>query len=631
MLVVEFQQNLQLLPQISLASPVLIQEQLYDQKSNYKSAWVRVSMASFEHIIQILDSGADVVVLNFIDIGTMTMAQIEAGLENIPSSRLALYFKPDLSNPTNGPNFASMSSIFDFFIISEPPSNEAIVQLRLNFPKNEFLVHSTTYGPKELMDQGFSVVAIADDLQLGEEKSKTDYVELLMHNATSDRPDGLFATVVTDEQGIALGLCYSSKKSVSSALETQTGVYMSRTRGLWFKGKTSGATQKLLGVDFDCDSDTLRFKVCQTAPGFCHLHTRTCFGADQGITALFHLLESRLKNAPPKSYTKRLFNDSELLHSKILEEAEELCSASNKDEVAWEAADLIYFALTKCVASGVTITDVERHLDLRHKKITRRPGNAKPPKDQYIPSPQPQSGSVKDEISSNELFRMKVHEKKILSQSQLDALLLRPILNTTEILERVRPIVKQVREGGDKAVKEFTSKFDKVDLDSVVLKAPFPEELMKLDPDVKNAIDLAYRNIEKFHAAQLELEPLVVETMPGVTCTRFVRPIERVGLYVPGGTAVLPSSTLMLGVPAKVAGCKEIVIATPPTKEGNIVPEVVYVAHKVGASMIVKAGGAQAVAAMAYGTETVPKVDKICGPGNQYVTQAKMIAQVIFV
>jgi phosphoribosyl-ATP pyrophosphohydrolase/phosphoribosyl-AMP cyclohydrolase/histidinol dehydrogenase len=153
---------------------------------------------------------------------------------------------------------------------------------------------------------------------------------------------------------------------------------------------------------------------------------------------------------------------------------------------------------------------------------------------------------------------------------------------------------------------------------------------MKLDDKVRKAIDEAYANIFKFHEAQLDKSELIVETMPGIICSRFVRPIEKVGLYVPGGTAILPSTTLMLGIPAKVAGCKEIVIASPPRKDGTVAPEVVYVAHKIGASCILLAGGAQAVAAMAYGTETVPKVDKICGPGNQYMTAAKMICQVRF-
>jgi phosphoribosyl-ATP pyrophosphohydrolase / phosphoribosyl-AMP cyclohydrolase / histidinol dehydrogenase len=147
---------------------------------------------------------------------------------------------------------------------------------------------------------------------------------------------------------------------------------------------------------------------------------------------------------------------------------------------------------------------------------------------------------------------------------------------------------------------------------------------MDLPEETVRAIDVSFENIRKFHAAQKEEKPLRVETMPGVVCSRFSRPIERVGLYVPGGTAVLPSTALMLGVPAMVAGCKKIVLASPPRSDGTITPEIVYVAHKVGAESIVLAGGAQAVAALAYGTESVSKVDKILGPGNQFVTAGKM-------
>ena len=144
---------------------------------------------------------------------------------------------------------------------------------------------------------------------------------------------------------------------------------------------------------------------------------------------------------------------------------------------------------------------------------------------------------------------------------------------------------------------------------------------------VKEALDLAMGNVRRFHEAQLPTSDLRVETMDGVSCSRFVRPIERVGLYVPGGSAVLPSTTYMLGIPAQVAGCHEIVIATPPRPDGSVVPEVLYVAEQIGASQIVLAGGAQAVFAMAYGTQSVHKVDKICGPGNQFVTAAKMLVQ----
>ncbi|KAJ3090330.1 trifunctional histidinol dehydrogenase [Quaeritorhiza haematococci] len=464
----------------------------------------------------------------------------------------------------------------------------------------------------------------------------------------SDRADGLFPTVVADSHGIALGLCYSSLESIVEALRSGRGVYQSRSRkSLWIKGESSGAVQKLLRIDVDCDHDALKFTVEQADPGFCHHATRTCFGEDTGISALFRLLHHRLQSAPPQSYTKRLFDDSELLHSKIMEEAQELCEASTPADIAWEAADLIYFALVKCAKSGVHLADIEKQLDLRSLKVTRRPGDAK------VKSPQTQSGvngatatnetsaattqstkapqtaTAEDTASSKPEIRMTTYEWSTLSAADQQSLLRRPIMRTEEIMSRVEPILRDVRERGDAALLDLTLKFDRVQLSSPVIRAPFDQAIIdSVKPEVRKAIDQAYENVYKFHKAQLdESAVLTVEIMPGVVCSRFARPIERVGLYIPGGTAVLPSSALMLGVPAKVAGCREIVFATPPRKDGSVVPEVLYVAHKVGASTVVVAGGAQAVGAMAYGTESVPKVDKICGPGNQYVTAAKMMVQ----
>jgi phosphoribosyl-ATP pyrophosphohydrolase/phosphoribosyl-AMP cyclohydrolase/histidinol dehydrogenase len=206
-------------------------------------------------------------------------------------------------------------------------------------------------------------------------------------------------------------------------------------------------------------------------------------------------------------------------------------------------------------------------------------------------------------------------------------LLRRPVLKFDEMITKVKPIVDDVRLRGDAALLEFTAKFDKAKLESNVIFPPFSPESMRIPDDVRHSIDIAYQNIYAFHSAQVEKVPLVVQTMPGVTCTRIAKPIARVGLYVPGGTAILPSTALMLGVPAQVAGCKQVVIATPPRRDGTISPEVMYIARLVGASAVLKAGGAQAIAAMAYGTKSVPKVDKIFGPGNQWVTAAKMFVQ----
>lgn len=190
---------------------------------------------------------------------------------------------------------------------------------------------------------------------------------------------------------------------------------------------------------------------------------------------------------------------------------------------------------------------------------------------------------------------------------------------------QVTPIVDDVKSRGDVAVREYTAKFDKVQLDHIcvpITALPDPD----LPADVRHAFDVAYDNIKKFHEAQ-KTSGIEVETMPGVTCRRVTRPINAVGLYVPGGTAVLPSTALMLAIPAGIAGCKTIVLATPPRSDGSITPEVLYCAKKAGVTHVLKAGGAQAVAALAWGTETCPKVDKILGPGNQYVTAAKMLLQ----
>jgi histidinol dehydrogenase len=211
-----------------------------------------------------------------------------------------------------------------------------------------------------------------------------------------------------------------------------------------------------------------------------------------------------------------------------------------------------------------------------------------------------------------------------LDQSTIEELCERPKIDFMSIFETVGPIIEDVDEEGDEAVRRYTKKFDKADTPTVCM--PVPDDEPILDPRLKESINVAYDNIYAFHSPQLGVT-LEVETMPGVVCRRVARPIERVGIYVPGGTAILPSSALMLGVPAQIAGCKTVVLATPPRPDGSVAPEIIYIAQKCGVTHILLAGGAQAVAAMALGTETVPKVDKILGPGNQYVTAAKMLLQ----
>jgi len=203
--------------------------------------------------------------------------------------------------------------------------------------------------------------------------------------------------------------------------------------------------------------------------------------------------------------------------------------------------------------------------------------------------------------------------------------LARPTLDFEKIEEIVKPILFEVKSNGDRALRDFTKKFDLVDLEDLkvseieILDSPF-----KLEKPLKEAISMAYDNIKLFHAAQ-QTSVEKIQTMEGVNCWRKSVPIQKVGLYIPGGTAPLFSTVLMLGIPAEIAGCKEIILCSPAGKNGEIHPAILYTANLVGIKKIFKVGGAQAIAAMAYGTESIPKVYKIFGPGNQYVTAAKQL------
>ena len=199
----------------------------------------------------------------------------------------------------------------------------------------------------------------------------------------------------------------------------------------------------------------------------------------------------------------------------------------------------------------------------------------------------------------------------------------RSALHTEDIRQAVTGIIDRIRQEGDRAVFACEEQFDKVKLDSLkVSEAEFEEAEKAVSAELKEAIVQAASNIRTFHAAQ-RFESKKVETVPGVTCWQKAVPIEKVGLYVPGGTAPLFSTVLMLATPAQIAGCKEIVLCSPPNKEGKIHPAILYAARIAGVKKVFKAGGVQAIAAMAYGTESIPKVYKIFGPGNQYVTVAK--------
>ncbi|MEX2588937.1 MAG: histidinol dehydrogenase [Chitinophagales bacterium] len=206
-------------------------------------------------------------------------------------------------------------------------------------------------------------------------------------------------------------------------------------------------------------------------------------------------------------------------------------------------------------------------------------------------------------------------------------LIKRPSIDRSALFPLMEKIIEAVQTEGDQALKQFTEKFDGVEIEQLQVSQKEIESAEKLtDESLKTAIKIAANNIEKFHLAQ-SIDYAKIETSPGVFCWNKSTPIEKVGLYIPGGTAPLFSTVLMLGIPAKIANCSEIVLCTPPDKTGKIHPAILYAAKQVGIEKIFKVGGAQAIAAMAFGTESVPRVYKIFGPGNQYVTALKQLVQ----
>jgi histidinol dehydrogenase len=218
---------------------------------------------------------------------------------------------------------------------------------------------------------------------------------------------------------------------------------------------------------------------------------------------------------------------------------------------------------------------------------------------------------------------MKIYDNP--ERSKWKQLCERPQLELDFLESAVRNILNRVKKSGDDALRELTLQFDKVNVSELaVTEKEIDAAVKSLSDDLKKSIEIAASNIRKFHNAQ-KRDDLKIETMPGVLCWRKAVPISRVGIYIPGGSAPLFSTVLMLGVPAKLAGCEEVVLCTPPDKNGNINPAILFAANLVGISKIFKAGGAHAIGALAYGTDSIPNVYKIFGPGNQYVTKAKQM------
>ncbi|KAJ5682680.1 Histidine biosynthesis trifunctional protein [Penicillium macrosclerotiorum] len=610
-------------------------------RQNFRNLDVYVdatAISSAGDLVDVLNNGAAKILITLDQLTALSQEQ------SVPSPRLLIHASSESELDTLQQWITADATERNAVSVCTVPATVPVAASKLNISADSQRLYTSFQNQTVSQDAVDGVtqkgaIAILPSESLTVERDAAGQIsaaKLLASRAVTDQANGLYATSVTDERGSCLGFVWSSDESIAEALRTGTGVYQSRKRGLWYKGQSSGDVQELIRIGFDCDADCFVFVVKQIGRGFCHLGTESCFGASAGLSRLQKTLLARKADAPAGSYTARLFNEPKLAEAKIMEEAEELCRATTKEEIAFEAADLLYFALTKCTAAGVTLEDIERNLDLKSLKVKRRKGDAKGPwaekaglasasKPAPAPAPAQPEPAAEDRTTRIEMQRIITASTPV---SQVTDALKRPSQKSNDaIVGLVKPIVQDVREGGDAAVLKYTHKFEKAtSLTSPVIKAPFPAELMKLSPDVQEAIDVSLGNIQRFHAAQKgSNDALKMETMPGVVCSRFSRAIERVGLYIPGGTAVLPSTAMMLGVPAMVAGCQKIVLASPPRSDGSISPEIVYVAHKVGAESIVLAGGAQAVAAMAYGTESISKVDKILGPGNQFVTAAKML------
>ncbi|KAK4053475.1 trifunctional histidinol dehydrogenase [Microbotryomycetes sp. JL201] len=633
---------------------------------------LQTEQLSFDDICSILDAGAVKIVTKDVQL-----------VGKVPADRLVLHIDPSTATALADPQILQgISSVLvetptlaenllksfraalkvaqgrprDLFVLSSTRDSNTILHQPASLKLMSQTVNGVSVLPLSFLSTALSTLPAPQP-----QNGKLPVTNLFTSMLRTDREDHLYPTLPVSLSSVPtpLGLVYSSAASIANTIVSGNAVYYSRSRqGLWRKGETSGAMQIVERIRMDCDSDAVEFGVVETGPagekeGFCHVpDQQSCFGGSEGLAALESTLRQRYREAPAGSYTARLFSEPALLKAKILEEASELCEAQSKEDIAAEAADLLYFALTKCVGAGIGLKEIGKVLDKRALKVTRRKGDAKKEWADKLGLSEGQSKGVtggvngvstssiadrtkepiKEEAKeAREDLKCLVYDYNTVDEKTRRTLLKRPTASSTDMIARVQPIMDTVRGGGDAGLRSLVVKFDRCEPASdtsfpLVMQAPFSQDLMQLDPKVKSAIDQAYSNIKAFHQAQMDKEQgtLRVETMPGIVCSRFARPIERVGLYVPGGTAILPSTALMLAVPAQVANCSTLTLATPPRPDGTVSPEIVYIASLTGVGSIVRAGGAHAVAAMAYGTETVPKVDKIFGPGNQFVTAAKM-------
>jgi ATP phosphoribosyltransferase/imidazole glycerol phosphate synthase glutamine amidotransferase subunit len=458
----------------------------------------------------------------------------------------------------------------------------------------------------------------------------------------TDRPDGLYVTAVVSPRRMLLGVCYSSLETIHEAVETGKGVYHSRTRGRWLKGETSGAVQTLLGVEVDCDGDAVSFIVDQEGEGFCHRNTFSCFSSPASVTLgglpqLEETLQSRLLDAPPGSYTRKLFESTSLLRAKLVEEAAELAAAAESRDAnatAHEAADVFYFALVACARAGASLKDVERILDLRARRVTRREGAAKVvlPASPHLQALAGGAGAAPvapPALPSSVLRRVGVADV----MAQLKAGTLRPRAVDDEARTVAKGILDEVRTRGTLGLVEIALRFG--DLPTAASPLLFTRQRMReayeslpvLDQEV--LVRTAAR-IRAFAVTQRSSFQSSRMRIPGGQAGHTMAAVERAGCYAPGGRYPLPSSVLMTVIPARVAGCRFVIVASPH-------PAVVTLAAAwvAEADFLLTVGGAQAVGALTYGLTNVrddegvlhiiPPVDIVVGPGNRFVTAAKSL------
>lgn len=416
--------------------------------------------------------------------------------------------------------------------------------------------------------------------------------------------EGPWPTVVCDEDERALGLVYSSRESVRAALESGEGIYHSRRRGLWPKGRTSGDTQTLLGVELDCDRDALRFRVRQHGRGFCHRGTRSCWGEDGGVAALDRRLRARLDQAPEGSYTRRLLDDPALLRSKLLEEAGELVEAGTPDEVLHEAADVLYFTLVHLARAGLEWSDLQAEMDRRALRVSRRRGDAKTSRS---------AAAARDRVAAASCLPRR-------TPAEVGAQGASPL--PEEVREGARAIVASIAAGGEAALRDHRTRLDGIDRDQPLFWEAEDLALAfeQCDEETRELLRRTAARIERFARAQREtLTDLDLEE-DAARMGHRVLPVERAGCYAPGGRFPLPSSVLMTVIPARVAGVGEVVVASPSDH-----PLLRAAAHVAGADRLLRAGGAHAIATLAHGVESSPACDVVVGPGNAWVAAAKEV------